>query len=250
MKKHLSVFSLIARDSIYKIFCLWILSAVLQSVFFSFQLKKQTSAEIPSVKGSFEGAFIWVIFAIFFVITLTMLTKTGMQFSSKTGYTLRRLRISEKNVFLWQSTYNFIMIFLTVIFEILLCFFLAKTAAGALPEKFITNQSIYIAFYDCAFLQNLFAGRDTVRIIRNIIMIISLSINCSAFSYLIRRNKKWLGLIVVIVLSCTVFAVSPKTVSPFTASSLAEDVGKIGCAVVMTFIAVSSVFMRREQYDE
>lgn len=250
MKKHLSVFSLLARESIYKIFLLWIFSFATQAIIFMIQIEKQLSAELPSIKNTFEGAFIHIIFFIFFVIMLLLLTKTGMQFSSKTGYTLRRLRISEKSVFLWQSLYNFIMVFLTLLFEIALCFILANAAANKLPSQFITHQSVYIAFYDCAFLQNLFAGVDTARIIRNIITVISLALNCAAFSYLIRRNKKLYSLIIVIALSFSIFAVSPQTISPFAAAGLAEDVFKIFLMLIMDVIAVSAVVLGREQYDE
>lgn len=192
MKKHISVFSLIMRESIYRIFFTWLLSAGVQITVFLLALKNLKEEYIPTLTQVFDNSYITVLFFITVIAVAVLLCKTGMQFNSKTGYTLRRLLISEKAVFGWQCIYNIIILMLTWLFEVVLCFMLLKIGTNLLPEEFITNQSIYLAFYKTQFIQNLFAGRDIARIVRNILTVISLGVSFSAFSYQWRRGKKWL----------------------------------------------------------
>ncbi len=244
MKKHLSVFSLTARESIYRIFFVYLLSGIVQAAAFIFMAEKLAGIqEVPSINDVFNLSYIRYIFFVFLLIIFILLSKTGMQFSSKTGYTLRRLNITEKSVYIWQSVYNFIILLITVLFEVVLCFFLSSAAARILPEEFITGQSIYIAFYENYFLQNLFAGRDIVRIVRNILALISLSVNFAAFSYLFRRGKKWIGAVIVTAVSFILFVRNQDI------SYLSEDVALISFFVIMTFAAITAVCLRGEQYD-
>jgi len=242
MKKHVSVFYLIARESVYRISLLWLCSVVLQSALFLLAAKDEAVELIPSVSDVFVNSGIAFVFYITFIITAVLLCKTGMQFNTKTGYTLRRLRTGEKTVVTWQFTYNALVVFLCMVFEILLCFALANAATRILPEKFITSQSVYLAFYNCNFLQSLFAGRDVMRIVRNIVTVISLAINFSAFSYLFRRGKKWIGAILVTAAVFFVF------VRPEKMSVLEFDVLMLSVMVLLIFIAAAAV-IRRDRHE-
>lgn len=242
MKKHLSVFYLTARESIYRIFFLVIAAFIIQSVLFIFFVDIVSGFTPPSITEVFNTSKIYIVFYALITVIAILLCKTGMQFNSVSGYTLRRLRVRERTVFFWQCFYNFLILFTVVLSEVVLCFSLSEFAADNLPEKFITNQSVYIAFYKTEFIQNLFAGRDILRIIRNIIGVISFSVNCAAFSFLFRRGKKWVGAVIMIPVFIMMTGFNEAGMDNITL-----DVSIISVSVILTFAAVVSVVQRSEK---
>jgi len=116
MKKHLSVFMFIARSSIYKVLILLILMTALSTALLSIAFSRIPEWEEPHLELVFDKSGIAICFCICYALTALCLWLTGCEFGSKTGYTLRRLQISERSVFVWQSLYN------------TLCFFVLWTA--------------------------------------------------------------------------------------------------------------------------
>lgn len=241
MKKYLSVFYLTARESMQKILVLWLFSAAVQTAALGISLK--ITDGFLNVADFTSKSFIPVIFSITLILTAVLLSKTGMQFNSKTGYTLRRLRIKEKRVFYIQTVYNFLMILCLLIFEVLLIFVLIKTFKGMHPEEGLSVQTEFKTFYNDLFIQNLFAGRDILRIARNIITVLSLSVNLSAFSFLFRRNSKWIGALLMTALSVLVFVSEPSM------RMIDADIIFIIPLVMFILFALIAVYVKEEQYD-
>ncbi len=244
MKKHLSVFYLIARESIFRIFFVCILSAAVQTGMFILQAEKLPQiSENPSLSLVFSLSYIRYIFFAFLIAVFILLIKTGMQFNSKIGYTLRRLRVSENRVFLWQSVYNFTVLLLVILSEVVLCFVLALAGSRILPEEYITGQSIYIAFYDNSFLMHLFAGRDIIRIIRNITALVSFAVNFAAFSFLFRRGRKWAGAVITAAAGFFLYVKNDNF------ELLGNDIAFLVFFAASAFISAVFVLTRGEQYD-
>ncbi len=245
MKKHLSVLFLIARESIYRIcFVIAALSAV-QAVLFNFSLKAASENALPSITDVFDSSWISIVFYLSVIVISVLLCKTGMQFNSVPGYTLKRLRISETAVFLWQCVYNFLVFLIAVLTEAVLCFYLAKFAADRLPEEYITNQSVYLAMYKNMFIQNLFAGRDVFRAIRNITVMLSFSVNCAAFSLLFRRGKKWFGAVLMLAVFIGMLCYSDAEMS-----NLVFDTAIFYAAVILMVATVIYVTGGGKYYEE
>lgn len=246
MKKYISVFRLSARESLYRLVLLWVLSFALQGTLTFFALKDVlTRAEIPSVPMLFGGTHfaVPVIFFITLILTAVLLCKTGMQFSSKIGYTLRRLSVSEKTVFVMQSIYNFIMLLLYYVFSVCFYFALISLCAKQFPAELITVQTVYKTFYENGFFANLIGGTDVLRIIRNVTTLASLAVNYAAFSFLFRRGKRWIPA-AVYTASCFIFILRTDDLGALT-----TDVAFISVAVFMLWAAAAYVITRREQYD-
>lgn len=239
MKKYLSVFYLIARESMYKILILLFVSSVIQSNVFVFTAENAGADQLFGVSDIFDQSKVQYIFFASFIIMALILCKTGMQFSSKSGYTLRRLRITEKSVFALQSLYNLIIIAAVVCFELILCFILSEKGISSLPEKLVTHQSIYMAFYRVEFLQNMFSGLDIARSIRNFITGTALAVNFSAFPYLSRRGKKWIPAILVTAV-LLIYAAQ--------LSALAFDIAMT--VIMIIFTAVSVIWVIKEEKYE
>ncbi len=246
MKKYLSVFLLTARESLYRLVLLWTLSFILQGALTFFAVKDVISGmDIPSPLMLFKGVHFTVpiIFFITFVLTAVLLCKTGMQFSSKTGYTLRRLLVSEKTVFVIQSIYNFLMLIIYYIFSAGFYFIILSISVKQFPAELITVQTVYKTFYESGFLANLIGGTDVLRIVRNVTTLISLAVNYAAFSFLFRRGKKWIPA-AVYTAACLIFMLRTEELG-----ALETDVAFISVAVCMLWSAAAYVITRREQYD-
>ena len=89
MKKHWSVFMLMARSSIYKVISVLCLMAVAEFGLFYGRMKVWAVGDTYNLEMMIDGSHVvWVFGAAFVLITL-FLCQTGCGFSSKTGYTLR-----------------------------------------------------------------------------------------------------------------------------------------------------------------
>ncbi len=246
MKKYLSVFSVIARESIYRISLLWLISAALQTAVFYFEMNSEHIQQTRLIAEAFspygDKICIPLIFALTFLLTGILLMKTGMEFRTKTGYTLRRLLISEKQVFVIQAVYNFIMVLLLFVFETALCFILSNWGTAFIDAQFITNQTVYLTFYSSEFISNMFAGRDIMILVRNLVIMASLSFNLSLFSYSWRRGKKYIFGVLILVAASLLFWWSPDY-------DYVDDITLSVTAVGTLLIALGIVRARREEYD-
>lgn len=105
MKKYLSVFMLIARCSIYKVFGLLILMAGCEFLAFSRKLSAR-KGDLYVLEDVFSGGFCDLIFFICAAVLLFLLSRMGASKSSKTIYTLNRLSVSKKCVLWIESLYD------------------------------------------------------------------------------------------------------------------------------------------------
>ncbi|MBO5396170.1 MAG: hypothetical protein J6A97_04740 [Clostridia bacterium] len=246
MKKYLSVFTVIARESIWRLPVLWAVSALLQTAVFYTNMFSERVLENKIISDAFnyysDRIGLSNVFSFALLLTGILLMKTGMEFRTKTGYTLRRLRISEKQVYVIQALYNCLMIFLLFVFEVSLCFALANWGTTFIRADYITNQTVYLTFYSTSFIYEIFAGRNIVTVIRNILIILSLGFNLSAFSYLWRRGSKYIFGILVLSAAVLIFWISP-------GFNYTENIPVALTAVGTLLIALGIVRSRREEYD-
>ena len=246
MKKYLSVFFVIARESIYRISFLWLISAIFQIAAFYFEMFTEHMLSTKLIGEAFapygDRICIPLIFALTILFTGILLMKTGMEFRVKTGYTLRRLRISEKQVFVIQSFYNSMMILLLFMLETALCFFLAEWGTTFIDPKYIANQTVYLAFYSSEFISNIFAGRDVMILVRNIIVMVTVGVNLSLFTYSWRRGKKYIFGVLVLIVAAVIFWWSPDY-------SYVEDITFSVAVLGSLLIALGVARTRREEYD-
>ncbi len=215
MKKYLSVLSLFIGGSFNKILAAVVLSAIAQlGLFYKTILPYGSEASI-GFERAFDFSDAKMIFAIAFLLVAVLLHLTGAEFSSKCSYTLKRLRISEKQVFLCQSIYNalcFMVFLLAESVTVILAFALYKNHYSdieMIKQHFISEQTLFLACYRNNFIHCVIPLDDIIRLIRNILLTVFLGVGSAGFSYF-QRNKKF-GFEYVIMLLVTVFSF----VSPF-----------------------------------
>ncbi len=207
MKKILSVFYLIARHSFYKIIAVMAVSGIVQYLFFRKELNAIVNTQSTTLTGYLDIervislSAINVIFALTVVTILLFLSVTGAAFGSRTNYTVKRLLISEKAFFSIQSVYNFIVLITLLGAEILLTYAFTQQYMSVANESFISNQSVFLAFYRNEFLHSLLPLSDILIWVRNAMQIITFSLAASFFSYKQRRGKRSIAVIFLAVFS-------------------------------------------------
>lgn len=197
MRRYLSVWMLYVKSSIYRAIGMIVIMAALQTALFWYVLRLARTAaaageELCGYAVTVETVFLesricWVFAAAFVLLSVVLMGAcTGS--GSVTGYTLRRLRISDKGVFLAQTAANACFYLLLLAAEILVTFALASLYT-AQPELYVTNQTIPLAYYRDPFLHGLLPLSDWFCLIRNVLMWLGLSVAAACYPVLRRRGK-------------------------------------------------------------
>lgn len=189
MKKHLSVFALMIRQNFFKFLILIFVSAVAQGVMFYLKFNKAFAEynsyygefQMRSLENIFEESRITLVFAAAFLLLLLILCTTCRS-SSKTVYTLRRLRIGTRSIVLWQTLSGVFYLFMFWAFELLLVLLFSGIYMKYSPQDSISIQTVFLAFYKNSFLHALLPLESIGTYIRNIVFIISLGVCSSVFS--------------------------------------------------------------------
>lgn len=216
MKKHLSVFMLMARSSIYKIFGLFALTAAVEGVLFWLTLRRDFAYGSFGLELVVEDSHIsWVFGAGFLLMTL-LLSLTGCEGKSRCGYTLRRLSVSERWVFVWQCVYNVLCYLLLWAVQILTAIALCRLYEAKAAPEYVSGQTVFLAFYRSDFLHSLLPFEETVFWVRNAVFAVTLGICAARFPMAQRKGKRFTELI---VLACGVLGLFSREIGAFGSCS-------------------------------
>jgi hypothetical protein len=245
MKKHLSVLMLVARSTIYKLLAVIFVMAAAEGALFYFVLNKALVAQSAGLTpAGLEQLFVqsraaWV-YAVSFLLVVALLCMTGCEYGSKQGYTLRRLSVSERSIFLWQAAYNtFCFIFLWAA-QIVIVFALCTLYLAKADPSAVSGQTVFLAFYRSSFLHSLLPLEETSRYIRNGILALGLGVSSACFSFRQRRSEVGAEIIALTSLSLVFFARG--------VGSLGNDVLVLLLSAAVTAEAIARVY-RKEADD-
>lgn len=243
MKKHLSVFNLMAASSIYKITGLFAVMGIIEFFLFRMVMLAGPDPETGTyhIEYVFENSRIFWIFSAALLLFTILLCLTGYETSSKQGYTLMRLSISEKQVFGLQALYNTLCYFLFWSMQLLIVFLLGFYFIKNASEEYVTNQTMFLAFYRNDFLHALLPYEDILVWAKNIVTFLSLGICSAGFTYAQRKGKRAFELLILLG-STILFFVAPL-------GEMERSLFSIGIAC----FCVSAAFFRigkKEGYDE
>ena len=229
MKKHLSVFGLFARSSFFKVFLILLAMCVVEIAFFRFELRDALEAYeivgsgMPSLERMFMRAATNVYFRIALFLISFVICLPGCNFKSNTGYTLRRLSISEGAVFFHQAAYNALIYIMLIAVQLVTVFGLSQYYLSVAPEECISNQTVFLAFYRNDFLHSLLPLEDVGLWIRNGLLVITFGLATAEYPYRQRRHK----------FSPTALALVVYTICRFD-----QSIGQLGHVVTTAIIAV------------
>jgi len=209
MKKHVSVWMLLNRFTFWKLFLVLVIMCAAQIILFQRVLIRELHyAELDlsfvALEAILEKSRIGWALAGGFIAYTAVLSGGGCAFGSMSGYTLRRLSVSEKTVFVWQSVHNALSYMLfwasQVGISLLLCFWFENTA-----ETHITGQTVFLAYYRSDLFHALLPLDDIIIWIRNFLVCIGLGIAAAAFPYRQREGKFGSEIVVLVCLSLVWF---------------------------------------------
>lgn len=234
MKKHSSVFMLMARSTIYRVMGLLILMAVAEAGLFWLRLQQ------GAIDGNFsleaiisESRLSWACAAFFLFVNVIL---SWGSYTISDTYTAARLSVSGKAVYLWQCIYNTLCYLLFWMVQILIGIGLCRLYEAMAPAEFVSNQTVFLAFYRSNFLHSFLPFEDTWVWVRNILLVVALGI-CS--SRIPSKNRK------IGIGSCFLIAAT----GVFFVQGIGEAVALIIAAIVCAVPAVVKA-LSKEVPDE
>lgn len=188
MKRYLSVFALIAQNSIYRIFGLLLLLAAADGALAWYWLAVKHHS-IENLFRNGNGGF-GIVLAVFFALMAAVQIRRGDIYSGTSGYTVRRLAISETAVVLLQILYNMLCWIILWGVQVLIIFLICKFyyLFGETADDSLAGQHMFLLFYISPLLHSLLPMEETLAWIANLVMITELSI--SAAFWTVRRREK------------------------------------------------------------
>ena len=234
MKKHSSVFMLMARSTIYRVLGLLIVMAVAEAGLFWLRLQQ------GAIDGNFsleaiisESRLSWACAAFFLFVNVIL---SWGSYTISDAYTAARLSVSGKAVYLWQCIYNSLCYLLFWMVQILIGIGLCLVYEAMAPAEFVSNQTVFLAFYRSNFLHSFLPFEDTWVWVRNILLVVALGI-CS--SRIPGKNRK------IGIGSCFLIAAT----GVFFVQGIGEAVALIITAIVCAVPAVVKA-LSKEVPDE
>jgi hypothetical protein len=238
MKQHLSVLGLAARSTLYKYMCLLAIMAATESVLFTMALKKTIAGAPIGLELLINESHITIVCVTCFLILCVLLSMTGCEMGSRLRYTLQRLSVSEKATTFWWAGYNAVCFLLFWTAQIVIALVLVHLYVRYMEPSYVSEQTIFLAFYRNNFLHSLLPLEETSRYIRNGILILCLGLCSSCFSYRLRHGEKGIAIIVLAVIIAVNFSKA--------AGNFRNDMLTGFIALCITISAVSGIW---KEYD-
>lgn len=189
--REISLWALLAGGSIYKMLTVLVIMAVGQCALFYGSLKRRaeqgqlSEADFESF-FSFSGGNIYYLsvygFLFLGAFTLIMLILKRCETVNSGSifyYTLRRLRVSERHLFLVETVYNFLCYVLLFAVQIWLILWMYRMYMNRIPGNPVSHQIAFLAFYRVPFLHNLLPLAETGKWVRNLLILLAASMEAA-----------------------------------------------------------------------
>lgn len=186
---------LITRSTIYKVIGVLILMTIVEFLLFSWVLSSLAGGEIIGLEYAFDNSYIFFVFAAAFCALVIMLTGLDRRKKAKPEYTLLRLSITEKQIFLWHSLYNFLCFLLFLLLQTLVVMGLCQYYMDSGIDPTVSVQTVFLAFYRNAFLHSLLPLDNPFNMAGNVFLALAMGI-CCARSTVLQRCGKGSGIMI------------------------------------------------------
>ena len=187
MKKDLSVLMLLVRNSFWRVIGVILVMIMIDGFMFF--------ADVDLLHGnsiSLEELLKDKPFLMGFMIALLWITNTLTLFGSgkinKEFYTLKRLQLSESQIWFWQALYHTLCYLLLFIAEITFLLFLGRYYVTTSTYKAVGSTSMLRMFSTNHFLYNLLPYHNLLRWFRNLVMVVGLGITSATEPVANRRG--------------------------------------------------------------
>lgn len=239
MKKHLSIFMLIAHNSIYKVLVLLLGMAGAETGIYLWRCSPYRPDPVDISWLIQFGRLHWIFFATLMLLSL-VLSRSGQNLIGEKTYTIQRLSISEKAIFVWLNLYHSLCFLILwsaqAIFMFLLCHrYLTETADGSLLQ----SQHMLLLFYKLPFLHSLVPLEDAIAWYANLFCMAGLGFTTAGVPFQVRKRKFPGAATFMLTFTILLFCRENGAFLP--------NVGLILASVLSVFIALFAWYFNREE---
>lgn len=185
MRKHLSVFMLIARSSVYKLFLVMLGMAAAEIALVALVAEAKTLLLFQLVESS-RIYFVYIV-----AVALTVIFSLGAcsMGSAHPRYTLARLSVSYKVVMLWHWLYSALALLALWMWQAILLYGISLWHHSVADAGYISHQSIFLSSFQSNFFHSVLPLDDFSRLMRNIVMVLAMGGVCATGAHKIRRGQ-------------------------------------------------------------
>lgn len=186
MRKHLSVFMLMARSSVYRLLAIMLGMAAAEIALIALAPEAKTQLLFQLVESS-RIFFVYIVAVALMMIFSLGSCSVG---SGNPRYTLARLNISDKAVMLWHWLYSAMALLALWMWQAILLYGISLWHYGAAEAGYVSRQSIFLSSFQSGFFHSVLPLDDFSRFMRNIVMVISMGGVCATGAHKLRRGQK------------------------------------------------------------
>ncbi len=238
MKRYISVFEMIIRSSFYKVLGILASLSVLELGTFYIAMQQPLASIQPNLEELVDQSHFMYMFAIAYLLITVVLVLSGTNIGSMQGYTLQRLRIKEKRVFLLQCIYNILCYVLLWATQVGVLLAASNYYMTHKTDAILTNQTVFLAFHRNDFMHSILPIQDTLNWVLLFAIIVCTGSFAADFTRMQRRGKvAWILIIFVAI----AFVSFPR--------GLEEEpiILIIGMIAYSAFICLRNIFYREEE---
>lgn len=238
MKRYISVFEMIIRSSFYKVLGILASLSVLELGTFYIAMQQPLASIQPNLEELVAQSHFMYMFAIAYLLITVVLVLSGTNIGSMQGYTLQRLRIKEKRVFLLQCIYNILCYVLLWATQVGVLLAASNYYMTHKTDAILTNQTVFLAFHRNDFMHSILPIQDTLNWVLLFAIIVCTGSFAADFTRMQRRGKvAWILIIFVAI----AFVSFPR--------GLEEEpiILIIGMIAYSAFICLRNIFYRGEE---
>jgi len=202
MKQHISYWMLLCRSTVFKILALFAAMTVVEAGLFFVR-----GRDAIGLEQMVDAAWMKWVFGVALIAMAVILDNVLCESGGKLDYTLRRLRLKRRSLFIWQAVYNFlclVLLWLVQLFvALLLCWLWMREREG------VSSQALFLAFYRNEFLHALLPLEDISLWVRNVAVFALIGVAAACAPVCVRRGKRCVDGAVQAGFMLFLFAVEP-----------------------------------------
>lgn len=241
MKRYLSVFEMITRSSIYKVLAILIAMVAAEMIACAIAWQQPLALLKPNIEEWVDQSYFVIAFGVAYILMTVVLVLSGTNIGSVQSYTLQRLRIPEKKVYLLQCIYNILCYILLWGTQLAVLLGISTFYMNYKTHVVKSNQTVFLAFHRNEFMHSILPMEDFIGWFLLITLIAGTGIFAASFTRKQRQGKVEWSLIVFVAIACIAF---PR--------ELGEEPALFGvvCIIYMVTIIINVLLGKGVEKDE
>lgn len=184
--REISIWALLARGSIYKIFLILVSMGAMECLLFFLSLNRALQRNQQSLfEALFDYSGAIIVFLAAMCLTVIVLGRCESENGgSRSGYTLNRLIVTDRRQMVIKLAYNIFCFILLFGVQAWIALWMCGMYERRMPGELVSPQLVFLAFYRSNFLHNILPLAESAKWVRNILMIFATSASLA-----VNRNR-------------------------------------------------------------